>query len=86
MHFTKPILTNFKKMGKVRIFHARIKQKKGIFMKNFLVLMFVLFSFVNGVFANENKVIPSETGIVLETLNLYEDENNTHSVNQVVTV
>ena len=55
-------------------------------MKNFLVLMFVLFSFVNEVFANENKVIPSETGIVLETLNLYEDENNTHSVNQVVTV
>lgn len=67
-------------------FHDKIKQKKGIFMRKFLVFLFMIFTFANPVFADNHKILPSETGIVLEAVNVYNDENENPTTNQIITV
>lgn len=67
-------------------FHDKIKQKKGIFMRKILVFLFMIFTFANPVFADNHKILPSETGIVLEAVNVYNDENENPTTNQIITV
>ncbi len=56
-------------------------------IKKILSLIFVLFTFVLTAFAADEAVIPSEKGVVLQTVNLYADEDeNSNSTNQLVTV
>lgn len=56
-------------------------------IKKFLSIIFALFVFSSAAFSAEETVMPSEKGVVLETQNLYEDENDTsNSTNQIVTV
>ena len=57
-------------------------------MKKFLVLlMIILTGLVMPVFANEDKVMPSETGVVEAIQNIYNDEeNNQQNTQQIVDV
>lgn len=56
-------------------------------IKKILSLLFALLVFSNLAFSEEESVMPSEKGIVLETKNLYDDENETaNHINQIVTV
>lgn len=54
-------------------------------MKKFLVLFVTMFLFITSAQANSQKVMPSETGLVIEAVNVYDEENNS-SINQIVTV
>ena len=57
-------------------------------MKKFLVLlMIILTGLVMPVFANEDKVMPSETGVVEAIQNIYNDEeNNQQNTQKIVDV
>lgn len=56
-------------------------------MKKFLVLLFILVAFINPVKADENAVLPSETGVVQAVENIYnDDENSQQGTKQIVTV
>jgi len=56
-------------------------------IKKFLILLIALFTFTSASFADEDKILPSETGVVLEAVNLYDDESEAqNATNQAVTV
>ena len=56
-------------------------------MKKILVIIFMIISFIKPVFANEDSVLPSETGVVQSIENIYDDEDNSNEgIKQIVNV
>ena len=56
-------------------------------MKKILVLLLMLIGFIHPVFADEDSVLPSETGVVQAVESIYnDDENSQQGTKQVVTV
>ena len=55
-------------------------------MKKFLIFLFSMLILSTSAFANSEKNMPSETGVVLQTLNIYNDEDESQHTNQIVTV